>query len=47
MRCAKGIVCVSSYANLFLAQFEEKYIYIYIKDMPVLYLRYSDDIFIK
>ena len=42
-----GTVCAPSYANLFMAQFEEKHIYSYIKDMALLYdERYTDDIFI-
>ena len=41
-----GTVCAPSYAKLFMAQFEEKHIYPYIKDMALLYLRYIDDIFI-
>ena len=46
MGCAMGSVCASSYANLFMEQFEEKHIHPYIKDMVLLYLRYIDDIFI-
>ena len=46
MGCAMGTVYAPSYANLFMAQFEEKHIYPYIKDMALLYLRYMDDIFI-
>ena len=38
--------CVPSYANLFIAQFEEKHIYPNIKDMSLLYLRYNDYVFI-
>ena len=41
-----GTVCAPSYAKLFMAQFEEKHIYPYIKGMALLYLRYIDDIFI-
>ena len=41
-----GTVCAPSYANLFMAQFEEKHIHSYIKDMSLLYLRYIDDIFV-
>ena len=32
-------------ANKFMARFEEKHIYSYIKDKVELYLRYTDDIF--
>ena len=35
-----GTVCASSYVNLFMAQFEEKHIYPYIKDMSLLYKIY-------
>ena len=41
-----GTVCVLSYANLFMAQFEEKHIYTYIKDMALLHLKYINDIYI-
>ena len=41
-----GTIYTPSYANQFMAQFEEKHIYPYIKDMLFLYLRYVDDIFI-
>ena len=33
-----GNVCTPSYANFFIAQFEEKHVYLYIKDMSLLYL---------
>ena len=39
-------LCAPSYADLFMAQFEEKHIYPYVKDIALLYLRYIDDIFI-
>ena len=41
-----GTVCVPSYTNLLMAQFEEKHIYLYIEEMSLLYLRYIDDVFI-
>ena len=41
-----GTVCALSYANLFMAQFEEKDIYPYIKDMALLHLKYINDIYI-
>ena len=34
-----------SYANIFMANFEAKHIYPYIKEMSLIYLRYIDDIF--
>ena len=41
-----GTVCAPSYVNLFMSQFEEKHIYPYMKDMFLLYFRYTDEIFI-
>ena len=46
MGCAIGNVCAPSYAILFIAEFEEKHIYPYIKAMSLLYLKCIDDIFI-
>ena len=45
MSCAMGTICAPSYANIFMATFEAKHIYPYIKEMSLLYLRYIDDIF--
>ena len=45
MDCAMGAICAPSYANIFMANFEAKHIYPYIKEMSLLYLRYIDDIF--
>ena len=46
MGCATmGTICAPSYANIFMANFEAKHIYPYIKEKPPLYLRYIDDIF--
>ena len=36
-----------SYANIFMADFERKYILPLIKSMSMLYLRYDDEIFMK
>ena len=33
------------YANIFMAEFEQKYIYPLAKDKSILFLRYIDDIF--
>ena len=44
MGCAMGTICASSYANIFMANFEAKYIYPYIKEKSLLYLKYIDDI---
>ena len=43
--CAKRTTCASSYANIFMSKFEEKHIYPPIKNKPVIYVRYIDDIF--
>ena len=45
MGCAMGTICAPSYANIFMANFEAKHIYPYIKEKSLLYLRYIDDIF--
>ena len=45
MGSAMDTICATFYANIFLANFEAKHIYPYIKDMSLLYLRYIDDIF--
>ena len=42
---AVGEICVSSYANTFMANFEARHSYPYIKEMYLLYLRSIDDIF--
>ena len=38
-------VCAPAYANISMAQFEKQYIYPYIKNKSILYVRYIDDIF--
>ena len=43
--CAMGTKCAPTYANIFMGEFEEKYIYPKIKDKSCKYLRYIDDIF--
>ena len=45
MGCAMGTICAPSYANIFMANFEAKHIYSYIKEMSLLYFRYIDDTF--
>ena len=45
MGCEMGTICAPVYANIFMAQFEKQYIYPYIKNKSILYLRYIDDIF--
>ena len=43
--CAMGTICAPSYVNIFISEFEEKHIYLLIKNKSVIYLRYIDDIF--
>ena len=43
--CAIGTICAPSYANIFMSEFEEKHIYPLIKNKSVIYLRYTDNIF--
>ena len=43
--CAMGTKCAPCYANLFMGEFEEKFIYPRIKEKSLIYLRYIDDIF--
>ena len=40
-----GTICAPAYANIFMAEFEQKYIYLLIKHKSILSLRYIDDIF--
>ena len=40
-----GTICALTYANTFMAEFESKYIYPFISNISMLYLRYIDDIF--
>ena len=43
--CAMGTICAPAYANIFMAEFEQKYIYPLIKDKSILFLRYIGDTF--
>ena len=43
--CAMGAICAPAYANIFMAEFEQKYIYPLIKDKSILFLRYIGDTF--
>ena len=45
MGCDMGTICAPSYENIFMANFEAKHIYPYIKELSLLYLRYIDDKF--
>ena len=40
-----GTTCAPVNAIIFMAEFEQKYIYPLIKDKSILFLRYIDDIF--
>ena len=42
---AMGTICASSYPNIFMSKFEEKYIYPLIENKSVIYLCYIDGIF--
>ena len=46
MGYAMGTVCAPSYASQSMAQYEKRHIYPYIKDIALLYLKYTDDKFI-
>ena len=43
--CAMGTICAPAYANIFMAEFEQKYIYPLIKDKSIIFLRYKCDTF--
>ena len=38
-------ICAPDYANIFMVNFELKYIYPYIKDQTKMFLRFIDDLF--
>ena len=38
-----GTICISSYVNIFMPGFEEKYIYPLIKNKSVIYFQYIDN----
>ena len=40
-----GTICAPAYANIFMANFELKYIYPCIKDKTKMFLRFIDDLF--
>ena len=40
-----GTICAPSYANIFMSEFEEKYIYPLLKKKSVIYLCYIDGIY--
>ena len=41
-----GTICALGYANIFMAELEQKYFYPLIKDKSILFLCYNGDIFI-
>ena len=43
--CAMGTICAPAYANIFMANFELKYVYPHIKDKTKMLLRFIDDLF--
>ena len=43
--CAMGTICAPAYGNIFMTNFELKYIYQYIKDKTKVLLRFIDDLF--
>ena len=44
--CAMGTICAPPFANIFKGKFEETFIYPYIQNLCILYLRYIDDLFL-
>ena len=44
--CAMGKICAPAYANIFMGEFEQKYMYPLIKDKSILFLHYIDDILV-
>ena len=43
--CAMDTICAPAYTNIFMAYFEDKFIYPLIDAKTLLYLRFIDDIF--
>ena len=43
--CAMSTICAPAYANIFMAEIEQKYIYPLIKDKSIIFLRYKCDTF--
>ena len=39
--CAMGTICAPAYVNIFMAEFEQKYVYSLIKDKSILFTNYS------
>ena len=43
--CTMGTICAPSYTNIFMDNFERKFIYSFIKTFSLIYLTFIDDIF--
>ena len=43
--CGMGTTCPPVYANIFMTSFESRYIYPYIKEKVITFLRFNDDLF--
>ena len=43
--CAMGMICAQSSASTFADHFEKKYIYPFLQGLPLIYLRFIDDVF--
>ena len=41
-----GTICAPSFENIFMDHFERKYISPFLQGLPLIYLRFIDDIFI-
>ena len=44
--CEIGTICAPPFANILMGKFEETFIYLYMQDLCILYLRYIDDLFL-
>ena len=40
-----GTICAPAYANIFITSFESKFMYQYIKEKVITFLRFTDDLF--
>ena len=40
-----GTICAPAYVNIFMASFESKFIYSYIKEKFIRFLQFIDDLF--
>ena len=44
--CVMGTLYAPAHANIFMASFESKYVYPYIKEKVIKFLRFIDDLFV-